>query len=255
VPLADVSAAAHRSGATVNDVLLVAVTGALEAELRRRGERVTELVVSVPVSARRSTSADELGNRTGVMPVRVRLAGEPAQRLGAVAATTRARRTAQRGASAALFHPVWRLLAATGLLRHFVEHQRLVTTFLSNLPGPPNRLALAGHRVLEVLPVMTTPGNIGVSFAALSYAGELTVVLVADPDVVPHLDDLARELQDQLDLLTHGTGAAIRAGPATAGSGTGSPAPRTRPSRPQASPARPSAHSARRAGPRSGRGR
>ena len=31
----------------------------------------------------------------------------------------------------------------------------------------------------------TTAGNIGVSFAALSYAGSLTVVAMTDPDVVP----------------------------------------------------------------------
>jgi WS/DGAT/MGAT family acyltransferase len=204
VPLGTVTGAAHRAGATVNDVLLVAVTGALAALLRARGEPVRRLVVSVPVSARRATTSSDLGNRTGVMPVVVDVTGGPSERLAAVAATTRPRRTGQRGASAALFQPVWRALAATGLLRWFVEHQRLVNTFLSNLAGPRARLALAGWPVVEVLPVTTTPGNIGVNVCALSYAGDLTVVLVADPDLVPDLDRLAQTLAAELAALGAG---------------------------------------------------
>ena len=51
-PLADIVAAAHRAGGTVNDVVLAAVTGALIGELHARGEHPSRLVVSVPVSGR-----------------------------------------------------------------------------------------------------------------------------------------------------------------------------------------------------------
>jgi hypothetical protein len=39
--------------------------------------------------------------------------------------------------------------------------------------------------------MVATPGNTGVTFAALSYAGALTVSVVADPRVVPEYDALA----------------------------------------------------------------
>jgi diacylglycerol O-acyltransferase len=48
VSLADVVHVAHRAGGTVNDVVLTAVTGALLATLRARGEHPAQLVVSVP---------------------------------------------------------------------------------------------------------------------------------------------------------------------------------------------------------------
>ncbi len=44
----------------------------------------------------------------------------------------------------------------------------------------------------------TTAGNVGVSFAALSYAGSLTVVAMTDPEVVPELGLLVTSLRRAL---------------------------------------------------------
>lgn len=189
----------RRHGATVNDALVVAVTGAMDAVLRARGERVAHLVVSVPVSARRTTDERALGNQVGVMPVAAPLEGSTAERLAAVAAVTRVRRSAGRGASAALVGPAFRALAAVGAFRPLVERQRLVNTFLTNLVGPAEPLRLAGARVEGVVPLTITAGNVGAAFAALSYAGRLTVVAITDPDVVPELDVLLDALGDELE--------------------------------------------------------
>jgi WS/DGAT/MGAT family acyltransferase len=54
VGLGELRAAAHDRGGTVNDALLVAVTGTLATLLARRGESVDSLAVAVPVAARRS---------------------------------------------------------------------------------------------------------------------------------------------------------------------------------------------------------
>ena len=50
--LAPVVQLAHQSGATVNDVILAAITGALHVLLLARGEDLPEFVVSMPVSSR-----------------------------------------------------------------------------------------------------------------------------------------------------------------------------------------------------------
>jgi hypothetical protein len=44
------------------------------------------------------------------------------------------------------------------------------------------------------VPAAVNPGNIGVAFDALSYAGVLSVTLVTDPDIVEELDQLAHSL-------------------------------------------------------------
>ena len=202
--LAAVRTAARVAGATVNDALLVAATGATAQVLAARGESPPDLVVSVPVSARAGASAHELGNQVGVMPVRVPLAGERTQRLRAVAAATAAQRASGggRGASAALVGPAFRVLAASGLLRRFVDHQRLVNLFLTNLRGPAERLSVGGAAVTEVVPLTSTQGNVALAFAALSYAGRLGVTAVLDPDVVTERDLLGRALQAELDALS-----------------------------------------------------
>jgi hypothetical protein len=162
---------------------------------------VDRLVVSVPVSARRQASATRLGNQVGVIPVEVPTAGDPLHRLPAIARTTRARKAAQRGASAALVAPAFRILARLGLLHRLVDRQRLVNTFVTNLRGPAERLSFLGMPVAEVIPVSGTTGNVTVAFAALSYAGTLVVTVVADPDGCPDLPVLAAGLQRQFDIL------------------------------------------------------
>ncbi|MGZ4749824.1 MAG: wax ester/triacylglycerol synthase domain-containing protein [Oryzihumus sp.] len=201
VPLAGVRAAAHQHGATVNDEVVSAIGGALGDLVAARGEPLAELVVSVPVSARTQTSASQLGNQVGAMPVTVDLRADRAERLRRVAALTAARRAAQRGGSAALLVPAFRLLATLGLFRLFVDHQRLVHTFVSDLRGPVERWAIAGVPVEAVVPVAPTPGNVTVSFGVLSYAGTLAVAVLADPERVPDLDVLGAALARELDAL------------------------------------------------------
>jgi diacylglycerol O-acyltransferase len=44
------------------------------------------------------------------------------------------------------------------------------------------------------VPAAVNPGNIGVAFDALSYAGVLSVTLVTDPENVEELDQLTHSL-------------------------------------------------------------
>ncbi|AHK31252.1 hypothetical protein OPAG_07267 [Rhodococcus opacus PD630] len=197
VGLDGVRAAGRRSGATVNDVLLVAVTGALAELLRERKEFPQELVVSVPVSARSSATSGHLGNQVGVMPVRVPLVGSFQERLTTVSGVTRVQKMRTRGTSSALIGPLFRILAALRLFRWFVDRQRLVNSFLTNLPGPPGQFVIAGAPITGITPITVTAGNVGVAFAALSYAGTLTVTIIVDPDVVPEVRELAAALHEQ----------------------------------------------------------
>jgi diacylglycerol O-acyltransferase len=201
VDLEPVRSAGHRTGSTVNDALLVAVTGAMTQILLARGESVSELVVSVPVSARASTTSADLGNQVGVMPVRVPVTGALAARLAAVAGLTKAQKGRVRGSSAALVGPAFRLLARAGMFGWFVNRQRLVNSFLTNMTGPSQRLTLGGWRIEAIVPITVTAGNVGVAFAALSYAGRLRVTVIADPQVVPEVDLLATAVGSTLEAI------------------------------------------------------
>ena len=194
-----VSGAAHERRATVNDVVLALVAGALRRLLLARGESVVAFAVSVPFSARTAATASDLGNRSGVVTLTVPATGSLAERVAAVAPLSRAARRHQRGASTALLAPAFRLLSAVHLFGWFVRHQRRIHTFVSDLRGPSVPVRLLGRPVLQVVPLSLTTGNVSVAFTALSYAGELVLAVNADPDVVPDLDRLRLELQSELD--------------------------------------------------------
>lgn len=190
-------ATAHRCGGTVNDALLTAVMGALGTVLTGRGDRADELVVLIPVSTRRSTTAAHLGNSTGVMPVTLPTGGETLERLTRIADITRSHKK-----SATSVSPIFRVLKLLGMANWFMNHQRLVHTVVTNVHGPDHPMRLGGTPVVGLIPLSATTGNVTTAFAALSYAGTFTITVVADPDHVPDLVVLTEALQAELDLLT-----------------------------------------------------
>ncbi len=200
VPLAPVVDAAHRHGATVNDVVLAGVAGTLFKVLAGRGESPGDVVISVPVSAR--SAGTELGNRVGAVPVAVPDIADPVARLRWILRRTQQAKSAQRGSSAIVLSWLFRILATLGVGQWFVDHQRLVHSFETNLRGPAEVLRLAGAQVEQIVPIAVNPGNVGLSFDVLSYAGGLTVALVADPEVVPEVAAVAQMLGEELATLT-----------------------------------------------------
>ncbi|MGM0385121.1 MAG: wax ester/triacylglycerol synthase domain-containing protein [Actinomycetota bacterium] len=200
VPLSDVVDFAHARGCTVNDIALAAIVGAMAGTLESRGERPAELVVSVPISSRRGTTAGQLGNQTGVVPLTLPTTPDPVERLDRIAAISRARRGSAPGASAAPLGLAFRALGRLGLFQPFIDRQRLVNTFVTNVRGPTTAMTLGGRPVVALIPIAVNPGNVGVSFDILSYGGLLGITVVADPDVVPDQDRLtdllARELTE-----------------------------------------------------------
>ena len=194
----------RRDGATINDALLAAVVGALSTVLAGRGERPGTAVVSMPVSTRRTATATQLGNHTGVLPVRLPAGTDANGNLARIAAITRAGKASNQAASTGAAGPLFRALGAVGVIAWFMNHQHRVHTFVTNLRGPVEPLRLGGATVSAVLPVSATTGNVPVAFAALSYAGRLIVTVIADPDVVPDMSLLTASLQDECNTLTAG---------------------------------------------------
>ncbi|WP_127128465.1 wax ester/triacylglycerol synthase domain-containing protein [Georgenia sp. SYP-B2076] len=181
--LAAVRAAAHGRGATVNDVLLAALAGGLHDLLGARGELIPGMVMraSVPVAGVPAPGRTQ-NARTGML-VRLPVGEDDAERrLAAVAADTqeRKRHPVDLGRSGLLSSPLV-LRGAVAL----AARQRVSNIYLANLAGPPAAVWLAGARVLELVPLTNVVGNVGISVAALSYAGRLAVTVTSDPELHP----------------------------------------------------------------------
>jgi diacylglycerol O-acyltransferase / wax synthase len=196
---------AHLHQAKVNDVVLAAVAGGLRQLLAGRGEDVQGLVLRamVPISLHHEQPGQARGNQPGWMMVPLPLGEpDPVRRLELIAAETAARTHQARPQTGS---GIFRLVAAQrAWYRHF-PRQRSVNLVVTNVPGPPVPLYLAGARLLELFPVVPVMGNLTLVVAVLSYAGQLNLTAVADQDgcqdleVFVHgvrsgLEDLARSV-------------------------------------------------------------
>jgi len=207
VASADLSAlrtAAHRQNGTVNDALLAAVAGALGALLERRGEHVSTLRVTVPFAARKTPTGTVLGNEVVPLVVGLPADGDPPQRVERISAIVRAARAQLNGPPlVVLLGPMFRAIARLRLYHYYLNHQRRFHTLVSNVKGPKVPVSIGGIPVRGLIPVsVAESGNVAVNFVALSYAGTLTVTIVAETDLVPDLSELAAFLQSELDALT-----------------------------------------------------
>ena len=64
-------------------------------------------------------------------------------------------------------------------------------------------LYLAGSRLLELFPMLPVMGNLTLVVAVLSYAGQLNLTAVADPDSCPDLEVFTQGVRTALDDLAH----------------------------------------------------
>jgi diacylglycerol O-acyltransferase / wax synthase len=192
---------AHAHHAKVNDVVLAAVAGGLRELLASRGEPVEDLVLraSVPISLHQQQPGQARGNQDGWMVVPLPLGeSDPVRRLSLIAAETATRKQQARpqaGSGVMSFAVVQR--ASYRLL----ARQRYVNLWVTNVPGPPVPLYLAGAPLLELFPVVPILGNLTLGVGVFSYAGQLNLTAVADRDTCPDVEVFAQGVRSTLDEL------------------------------------------------------
>jgi len=185
--------------AKVNDVVLAAVAGGLRELLARRGEDVHGLVqrAMVTISEHQEQSGQARGNKPGWMMVPLPLGEpDPVRRLEVIAAETAARKHKPRPEAGT---GIFRFVAGQRIWYRLFPRQRAVNLVVTNVPGPPMPLYLAGARLLELFPMMPPMGNLTLVVAALSYAGQLNLTAVADRDGCPDVEVFAQGVRRALD--------------------------------------------------------
>ena len=175
-------------GASVNDVLLSCVAGALRGYLADKGEDVTGVMVRalVPINLRPMEKAYKLGNQFGVVFLELPIGIEnPVERLYAVSANM----AALKGSFQPLL-TLW-LLAAAGAGPKMLQDQlvtvlaRNATAVMTNVPGPQQALYLAGSKIERFLFWVPQSGDIGMGVSILSYNDEVQFGLITDRGLCP----------------------------------------------------------------------
>jgi diacylglycerol O-acyltransferase / wax synthase len=201
VPLWRVKRAGRAHDATVNDVLVTAVAGAIGRHLREFGDDVGEVHALVPFNLRPLDQPlpRELGNRFGLvllgLPVGIE---DPVERLAEVKRWMDAIKHGHEGVF------TFGILSLMGRTPVQVE-ERLIDFFsakgsmvLTNVPGPRQGLSLAGTPLSGVLVWAPCSGSVGMSVSVFSYAGKVTVGFLTDAGLVPEPQQLADRFKQDL---------------------------------------------------------
>ncbi len=211
-PLDDVKQIKNALGATVNDVVMAVVSGALRRYLEDHEALPTNpLVAMIPVSIRTGEEEDRWTNRVSAIFAPIPTdQPDPVARVGAVHEAMDVAKDrftllpADVLTEYSQFAPPALATRAIRLATRLKVGDRLNPPFnlvISNVPGPRQPLYLAGARVLHYYPLSTIVEGQGLNVTVQSYCDMLDFGLVSCRELVPDLDHLADLMLDELRTL------------------------------------------------------
>jgi diacylglycerol O-acyltransferase / wax synthase len=188
LPLTEVKAIGKALGASVNDVLMSCVAGAIGEYLKAQGDEVQgkEIRAMVPVNLRPPGQALEMGNQFGLAPLTLPIGVDnPVQRVLEV----RRRMAELRGS----FQPLlaFGVLALAGVLVKPAQDLLLgyfskkATAVMTNVPGPVQKLKFCGATLEQTMFWVPQSGDVGVGVSVLSYGGGVQFGVVTDTKLCP----------------------------------------------------------------------
>lgn len=209
--LADVRTIKTVYGTSVNDVVLAASAGALRRWLEDRGSLPDDpLVTMIPVSVRSGEGPQQFGNAVTSMftplPTNIK---DPVRRLKACNAITKQAKEANAAipiglmeevthfAPPALMHRAARVAYNSGLMRSSTP----CNIVISNVPGPDIQAYMGGAKLEAIYPMSVLVDGQGLNITIQGYRGKLNFGLIADRDMVPDVERLARYIGEEIDIL------------------------------------------------------
>ncbi len=197
-------------GGTVNDVVLAAVGAAIHRLLRARREPTRGRVVRalVPVSVR-APGDRSLGNRVAPALVDIPVGPMgPKRRLAEVRRATEHLKGSMMAMSADAIISLG-AYAPAGLLAAAARIVPLGPWFnlvVSNIPGPPQPMYLAGARLVASYPAMPLGRNAALSIACTSLGGTMAFGITGDREAMPDIEVVALGLEEAIRELAKAAG-------------------------------------------------
>lgn len=213
LPLAECKAMGKAVGGSFNDVVLWICSTALRSYLTQHHSLPKKsLVAAMPVSLREAgaTDASNLGNQVSMSLVELgtQLA-HPLKRMNAIMASTAKVKTSMQSLKGLLPTDYPSLLApwlvggaakmalnAYGKSGIASRLPMVANLAISNVPGPPVPLYLAGAKFLTFHPLSIVMHGLALNITIQTYAGHVDFGIVADKKALPHAKDLAKAIEE-----------------------------------------------------------
>ena len=204
LPLDEVKVVGKALSASVNDVLLSCVAGAVRSYLADKRDKVEDVMIRalVPVNLRPPEKAYRLGNKFGLvfldLPVGIE---NPITRLYAVRANMRALKGSYQPVLAMF------LLGAMGAGPRVLQETLLgllarnATAVMTNVPGPQQPLYMAGAKIESLMFWVPQSGDLGMGVSLLSYDGNVQFGLVTDRVLFPDPEAIVERFAGEFEKL------------------------------------------------------
>jgi len=187
-------------GATLNDVVLTAVSGAVGRYYMHRKLHIDELHCMVPMSLRQSGDHQTLGNRVGAFNVALPIGeSDPLLRLTRIQQQTGAAKSDRRGAA---WPVLMRVLASMPGFAYRLLAQAVtgrVNLICTNVPGPTTQRYVAGAQVEVMYPFAPVALGTPLSIALMSYGDSYGIGVDTDPAAIPDPELLTGYLAAAID--------------------------------------------------------
>ena len=209
LPMQEVKSLGKVHGATINDMVLMLCSSALRRYYgKRRMLPRKSLVAAVPISLREKgdTTADNQASMS-LISLGTNLA-DPARRLAHVMAATAAMKTSMGSIKRILptdfpsLGVPWLMEAATALYGKAKVADRIpqvANVVISNVPGPPVPLYMAGARMVTNYPTSIIVHGMALNITVQSYDCSLDFGLMADGAAMPDVRELADDIRIAFD--------------------------------------------------------
>jgi WS/DGAT/MGAT family acyltransferase len=214
VPLAECKEIGKALGASFNDIVLWICSTALRNYLlQHHNLPAKSLVTAMPVSLREDgvTDATNLGNQVSMTLVELGThLAHPSSRMKAIMASTAKVKTSMQslkgllptdypsllapwlvGGAAKMALNAYGKLGSGGLAKRLPIVANLV---ISNVPGAPVPLYLAGARFLSFHPTSIIMHGLGLNITVQTYDGRVDFGIIADKKALPHANDFAKAI-------------------------------------------------------------
>ena len=200
-------------GATINDVALAYVGGALRAYLDGHGELPDDsLVAACPMSMRKAGDASSNGN---VLFGRLQTLGtdiaDPLKRLEAIAESTVASRSGSDSTRTQLLELIGTVptsllgMTAKAASALPISGPTIANTTVTNVPGPTEPLFFSGARLVRVAGLGPLVAGLNLIHVVASYNGTLSISATADRDSLPDPGRYAECMEQAFQELLAGT--------------------------------------------------
>jgi WS/DGAT/MGAT family acyltransferase len=198
--LEDIKKVKDHFGVKVNDVVMALVSGVLRQFLLDRGELPdSPLIAMVPVSVHEKSDRPGRNQVSGMFSSLQTHIADPVERIKAIAdANSVAKQHSSaikatllqdwsQFAAPAVFGMAMRAYARTSLTKTMPVHNLVV----SNVPGPQQSLYFLGSEVRAMYPLGPIFQGSGLNITVMSLTGKLNVGIIACPELLPDVWELA----------------------------------------------------------------